>query len=246
MLAGWELAMGLAAVLLGALALGTVGFGMGLVMAPVMLLLVPPQPAVVIINFLVVVVTALTLAQTWRHLRLRAAWPFVVAGMPPVPVGVLLLDAANPTALRLVIGALILALGVMSLFRLRLPGARGRWAGPAVGFLTTLSTTTLSIGGLLAGLYAMEQDWTPAGIRATLALYFLLAGLLGCALYAGVGLAGRETLYNVGILLPALFVGAAAAGLLARRMSRRVFRYVALFIIIGGSVVVLGRELLRL
>ena len=108
----------------GAVVLGTISFGLGTVSMPFMLLILPPQEAVVIVNAVVVLTTGLTVIQTWRHLNLRQSWPFVAAGLPPVPLGVLLLHGADAVALRLTIVVVILALGVMSLFRIRLPGAQ--------------------------------------------------------------------------------------------------------------------------
>ena len=113
MLAGWELALGLAAMFFGAIVLGTFSFGLGTVAMPFILLILPPQDAVVIVNAVVVLTTGLTVVQTWRHLNLKESWPFVVAGLPPVPIGVLLLHGAAPVALRLTIVVIILSLGVM-------------------------------------------------------------------------------------------------------------------------------------
>ena len=129
MLVGWELAMSLGVVFLGAVVLGTISFGLGMVSMPFLLLALAPQEAVVIINAMIVLTTGLTVAQTWRHLRLKESWLFVAAGLPPVPIAVVLLNAADPVILRLTIVGLILVLGVMSLFQISLPGARQRWAG---------------------------------------------------------------------------------------------------------------------
>ena len=245
MLVGWELVIGLAALLLGSFVFSAVGFGMGLSMAPILLLILAPQDVVVLANSMIVVATVLILAQTWRHFRWRESWLFVVAGLPPVALGVFLLNTAAPALLRTAIVTLILAIAVLSLFDVRLPAARSRLAAVGFGFTTTLLTTTLSIGGPLAGIYAIEQGWPREQMRATLAVYFLLAGVLGLALYAATGLIPREMAYNIGIGTPVVIAGAIAGGWLARRMSLRVFRYAVLFVIIGGCVALLGREAMR-
>ncbi len=246
MLVGWELVIGLGIIFLGSIVLGTISFGVGMVAMPVLLLFLAPQDAVVIINAMIVLTTGLTVIQTWRHLRLKESWPFVVAGLPPVPIGVLLLHSANPVALRIAIVALILALGVMSLFQVRLPGARRRLAAPICGFTTSLLVTTLGIGGPLGGLYAIEQDWSRDTIRATLALYFFLAAGLAMGLFAAIGLVSLTTAQNIGVLALAVMLGSAVAAVVARRMSTQVFRYAVLAVTIGGSASLLIRELARL
>ena len=177
MLAGWELVIGLAALLLGSFVFSAVGFGMALAMAPILLLILEPRQVVVLANTMIVLATVMILAQTWRHYRWSQSWLFVVAGLPPVVLGVFLLNVAAPTVLRTAIAALILVIAVANLCNVRIPQARTRWAAVGFGFTTTLLTTTLSIGGFLAGIYAIEQDWSREQMRATLAVYFLLAGV---------------------------------------------------------------------
>ncbi len=246
MLAGWELVIGLGIIFLGSIVLGTISFGIGMVSMPVLLLFLAPQDAVVIINAMIVLTTGLTVIQTWRHLRLKESWPFVAAGLPPVPIGVMLLNSANPVALRIAIVGLILALGVMSLFQIRLPGARRRLASPVCGFITSLLVTTLGIGGPLGGLYAIEQDWSRDTIRATLALYFFLAAGLAMGLFVAIGLVRTDTAQNIGVLAVAVALGSAVAAVVSRRLSLRVFRYTVSAVTIIGSASLLIRELARL
>ncbi len=245
MLTGWELAIGLAAMFFGAIVLGTISFGLGTVSMPFMLLILPPQDAVVIVNAVVVLTTGLTVIQTWRHLNLRESWPFVVAGLPPVPLGVLLLHGADAVALRLTIVVVILALGVMSLFQIRLPGARSRWAAPVCGFIATLLVTTLGVGAPLAGLYSIEQDWSRDTIRATLGLYFFLASVLALALFAVTGLVSVTTAQNIGVLSVAVLCGTGVAAVIANRISLQAFRYVVVGVTVVGSISLLLWELLR-
>ena len=246
MLTGLELVLSLLAVFLGAVIMGTVSFGMGLVVAPVLLLFLAPQESVVIANALISLVLLLVMAQTWRYLPIRRIWGMVLGGVASVPIGVFALSAANPTALRITIAVAILLLGILSAFNIQLPLARRRVAGPLVGFLTSLSITTLSIGGPLAAIYIIGQDWSREAKRAALAFFFLVTYSLALLLYPRVGLVNQHTLVNIGLLMPGVVVGFVVALFLVRRMNEEVFRYVAVGVIILGSLVLLGKELLRL
>ena len=241
---GWELALGLAAMFFGAIVLGTISFGLGTVAMPFLLLILHPQDAVVIVNAMIILTTGLTVAQTHRELRLRETWPFLVAGLPPVPVAALALHEFNPTALRVVIAVVVLAVGVMSLLNIRLPGARRRWMAPVIGGSTTFMVTTFAVGAPLAALYAIEQDWSRDTIRATLALYFLLAAILAMILFLALGLVNITTATNMGILAVAVAAGSAVAAVVARRISLPVFRYVVVVVTVIGSVSLLVREAL--
>jgi uncharacterized membrane protein YfcA len=79
-------------------------------------------------------------------------------------------------------------------------------------------------------------------MRASLAFYFLLADVLAFALYLAVGLVDLDTLANIGLLIPGLLAGFALANLIVPRINESVFRYVAVAVIITGSLVLLVRE----
>ncbi len=244
MLMGWELALGLVAMFFGAIVLGTISFGLGTVAMPFLLLVLMPRDAVVIATAMIILTTGLTVVQTWRHLLLRETWPFLLAGLPPVPLGVFLLHEFNPTALRVIIAVVVLTVGVMSLFSVRLPGARRRWMAPVVGSATTLMVTTFAVGAPLVALYSIEQDWSRDTIRATLALYFLMAAALGMVLFAVTGLVNTGVVQNIGLLAVAVLAGSGVAAVIASRISLRIFRYVVVAVTVAGSVSLLVREAL--
>ncbi|MCH7714169.1 MAG: sulfite exporter TauE/SafE family protein [Chloroflexi bacterium] len=245
MLSGYELIIALFMVWLGATVMGSVGFGMGLVVSPVLLLLVEPQMVVVVVNAEIGLLTMLVLARNWRHVNLKAALWMSIGGVAAAPIGVLLLGSASPGTLRIAVSMVVLALAGLMVFDIQLPGVRRRFAGPVFGFLSSLSVTALSIGGPLAAIYALAQGWPPRTVRASLALYFLTYEITAFALYAWTGLIHRGTLANVAVLAPGLALGFGLGTFLATRMDQRAFRRVALTVIIGGSLVLMVREVAR-
>lgn len=246
MLSGLELLIALIAVFVGATIMGTVSFGLALVVTPVLLLFLAPHSVVVIANGIIIVLLAMVLWRVRRNLDVRAVAGMAVGGLVAVPLGVLALRAADPTLLRITIGVVILLLGLLILFKVQIPLASHRLAGPLFGFLTSLAITSLSIGGPLAAIYVMAQQWPPPAMRAALAFYFLLNCILAFGLYAAVGLVDRDTLANVGLLAPGMLAGFGLASVIVSRINERMFRYAALAVIFSGSVVLLGRELMRL
>ena len=246
MLNGWELVIALVAVFLGATIMGTVSFGFALVAAPVLLLFLAPQSVVVIANNLIVILLVIELFQVRQHLSFRPVAGMAIGGLVAVPLGVLALRSADPAVLRMAIGGVILVLGILVLFKVQIPLARHRLAGPVFGFLASLSITSLSIGGPLAAIYVMAQGWSSPAMRASLALFFLSNYVLAFVLYFVVGLVDLDTLANAGLLLPGLLAGLVLANLIVNRINEGVFRYAAIAVIIAGSLMLLGREVTRL
>jgi uncharacterized membrane protein YfcA len=242
-LSGLTLVIALAVVCLGAVVMGTVSFGMGLAVTPVLLLFLEAQEAVVIANTLIGLLLCLVVFQTRRHLDLRRVGGMTLGGLAAVPLGALALAWADAAVLRVTIALVILALCLLAVLNVRLPLARRRFAGPAFGFMASLSVTTLSIGGPLAAFYVMAQGWPTPVMRASLAFYFLVADAAAFGFYLWAGLVTRDALTNIGLLLPALALGLGASSLLVRRMDEAVFRYAAIAVSAAGSLVLLAREL---
>ena len=243
MLSGLELIIVMVAVFVGATVMGTVSFGMGLVVAPVLLLFLAPQSAVVVVNSIIAIVLVLVLVQVRHNLDLKLIRGMTLGGLVAVPIGVLALNSADPTLLKIIIAVAILALGTLSLFNVQIPMTRRRFSSMVIGYMTSLSVTTLSLGGPLAAIYVLAQKWPSDTMRASLAFYFLISYLLAFGLYAWVGLVDRDTLVNIGLLTPALLAGFGLATLIVKWINERMFRYVAIAVIITGGVVLLVREL---
>ena len=118
-------------------------------------------------------------------------------------------------------------------------------AGPVFGFLTSLAVTTIAIGGPLGAIYSISQRWKPDIIRAALALFFLSSDLVAFPLYAAAGLVEKETLFNIGLLIPGLVVGFCLARVFIKRINEMVFHYVVIAVIIVAGSATMIRELGR-
>ena len=246
MLSGLDLFFAVAIVFVGATVMGTVSFGLGLVVTPVLLLFLDAQSVVVIVNSLIAILLSMVLVQTRKHLQLKVVWGLVLGGLAAVPLGVLALDQAGPTILRVTIAVVILLLGVITLLNVRLPLAGHRHSGAGFGFFTSLAVSTLSIGGPLVAIYAIAQRWPPQMVRASLALFFMVADVAAFILYYYAGLVDRDTVANIGILIPSLLAGFGLAMFLAPRMDAQRFRYAVIGVIMVGGGVLLVREMVRL
>ena len=246
MLSGFELVAALAIVFIGATVMGTVSFGLGLVVSPILLLFLAPQSTVVMVNSLTAILLFIVLIHARSHFDLRLVAGTAVGGLLAVPVGVLALDTASPATLRITIAIVILCLAPLAIANVGLPLAQRRMTGPVIGFLTSLSVTALTIGGPLVAIYVLARRWPPQVMRASLAFYFLVINILAFGLYTQAGMVDRDTMANIGMMIPSLLLGFGLATLAVRRMDARVFRYIAAAVIIVGGTVLLGREIFRL
>ena len=142
--------------------------------------------------------------------------------------------------------ALILVLTAAAAFKFRGPIPKSQFVGPIAGSLVALMLTSLAIGGPLLVLFVLTQGWQRDTVRGSLALYFLFIMLIAVAGYAATGLYTSDRIVLTGIVTAPVLAGLWLGSHLARRMNERVFRNAAVTVIIASSLVVLGRELLRL
>ena len=237
-----DLAVSAVMMFAGSTVLSALGFGIGISTTPVLLMALDAQTVVVTVNTISVLVFVLILFQTRRYLLAREMTPVTIAGLLGVPLGVLILNSASESALRISITALIILLTIAFVFRTRVGIRVPRALGPVVGFVVGLLLISLGIGGPLVVLFLLSREWTRHVVRASLAFYFLAVALAGVIGYGVAGLFTEERISLILIVTVPTLLGFAVGTMLAGRMSERVFQHAVVAVIIVTSAMVLGRE----
>ena len=183
-----ELFISLLIVTVAGVVLGTVSFGFGVVATPPLLLLIDSKTAIVVVNTQTTILLSLVLLTTWRHLDLRQCKGMILGGLLGTPLGVLLLNVAEPRSAAHHHRRVIVVLGLLNLREINFPFATFPGSGLFFGFVTCLAVTAISIGGPLGAVYAIAQKWPAQTVRASLAAMFVLSGITSVALYAATGL----------------------------------------------------------
>ena len=233
-------------MLVGSTVFSTVGFGIGMTTTPFLLLVLEPQTVVVMLNTVSIALFVLIIFQDRAHLRLREMITVSIFGLLGVPVGVLLLNSASASILRITITALIIALTVSLRFGLPTAMTRSRLAGALVGFIVSVLIVSLGLGGPIMVIFMLARGWQRQAIRVSMSFYFLLIQSVSVVGYGVAGLFTWERVVLILIVTAPVLLGFSLATLLLRRMNERRFRQGVVAVIMLTSVVVLGREVLRL
>jgi uncharacterized membrane protein YfcA len=177
--------------------------------------------------------------RTRRDLDLRAAWQLLLSSALGIPVGLLLVRAAPETAVRGLLGVVLVGFGLYNLARPRLPTLRGRaWVVP-FGLAAGILGGAYNTNGPPVVLYGALRHWPAHRFRATLQGYFLPAALLICAAHAAAGLWSLEVFRLFALALPAVGLALVVGTRLSRRIPAERFGRV-----LYASLVVLGVLLL--
>ena len=227
-----------AAVTVGALVQGAVGLGVGLVAAPVTTLVEPRlMPGVLI--WLSAFYPLFTLRREGRH----TDWPrlrWALAGRVPGTVaGVLVVSAFSARVLGVAVGVMVLAAVVLTWQVVRLPMRRDVLLG--VGVVSGVTGTATSIGG--PPLALVYQHETGPRVRATLATYFVVGGLLSLAGLALTGELRRDDGLWAAGLAPFLVLGFLLSGPVRAHVDAGRIRAGVLVVCAASAAALLVRSL---
>lgn len=199
---------------IGAALQGSVGFGMNVIAAPVLMAVDPrfvPGPLLVA----AALVTALTLLRERRSVVFgQVGWAFA-GRIPGALVGALAVAALSVRALSLTLSVVVLLAVAVSLagVRVRLSRRSLFIAGAVSGF----TGTTTAVGGPpMALLYQHERG---AAVRGNLAGFFLLGVTLSLALLVAAGAFGLEHLRLSAVTAVPVVVGFALSGRLRHHVD---------------------------
>ena len=227
----------------GSTIFSTVGFGIGMVAMPILLLVLDPQTAVVVLNSVEVPLAGLMVWQNRSHLKTKEMTSIAIAGLIGALVGAFLLASANENPLRISILVLIMALALVTVFNssgfsMPTPSI----AGPLVGFIVGVILTSLAIGGPLLVLFIFTRNWDRHAVRSSLSLYFLFVMPTAVIGYAVGGLYTPDRVILTIITLAPVLIGFWLGSKLAQIMDERMFKTAAIMVILVTSTAVLIRE----
>lgn len=227
-----------AVVAAGACVQTAVGFGLGLLAAPVLALYdtdLVPGPLL----FVMVPLTVLVARRERADLDFHGIRWALAGRVPGTVAGSLAVAALPQGPLAVFFAGLVLVAVALSVsgWHLRPTTRTLVTAGAASGFMGTAT----SIGGPPIAL--VYQRSSGAQLRATLAAYFVVGAAFSLAMLAAVGEFGLHELRLGLLLVPGMVLGYLASGLAARVLDRGHTRVAVLSMATVSSVVLLLREL---
>jgi uncharacterized membrane protein YfcA len=228
-----------AIVAVGAVVQGTVGFGLGLFAAPLLMLIDPrliPGPLLVGSG----VLTLLMARREWHAVQGRdLAWSLggrVVGTL----VALAVLTTLARDQLDLLFGALVLAAVALTSTRVRLRPGPKSLAG--AGALSGLMGTTTTVGGPpMALLYQHEPG---PRLRGTLAAFFVVGVVMSLAGLRVIGRFGALELRLAALVVPGILLGYALSRKTVGVLDRGFIRPAVLGISAAAALLVIGRQVL--
>jgi uncharacterized membrane protein YfcA len=227
------------AVMLASCLQASIGFGIGMLAAPV-IALVDPR---LIPGTLIMVASLVTLIVAVREredIDLHGTGWALVGRVPGTIAGALLLAMLPEKALTVMLAGVVLA-GVALTSLGWIPAPRRRnvvLAGATSGVLGTAT----SIGGPPMAL--VWQNNSGARLRGTMSGFFLVGSMMSIAALALTGAIDDRTVLAFASLIPAAVAGYALSRRINHFLDPKRLRWLAIGASTLGAVVLIGRELL--
>lgn len=210
------------------------GFGEALVAVPLLARILPVEVAAPVAVLISITVAVVVIVQDWRKIHLRSAWWLVLATLPGIPLGLLLLLAVEEYLVKAILAVVIISFSTYCLMQrmpFELKHDRLAWLfGLAAGILGG----AYGMNGPPLVVYGALRRWSPEYFRATLQGYFLPSSvaIMGGYWWAGLWVPAVTRYYLLSLPL------AAAAIFLGRAINRRLNARRFIFLVHAGLILI--------
>jgi uncharacterized protein len=222
------LAIGAIVMFFAGLVQGCTGFGLALVAAPCLLLLLPTTqvvPTVVLVSTINCFVLAM---EARRHIRARIVAPLLAGALIGMPLGVHTLKVVNDTHLKVGVAIFVFAFACILLAGWRMPLGEGKRVMVPVGMLSGFIGGSTSMGGPPIVLFLANKDTPKDLFRANLVCYFFLLNTTAICTFFLKGLLTWSVAGRAGAFMLTMLTGTCVGVALSRRLPEERFRKLAM------------------
>jgi uncharacterized membrane protein YfcA len=229
------------AIMLASALQASIGFGIGMLAAPIVALV---DPALIPGTLIMVaaLVTLIVVVREREAIDLHGTGWALVGRIPGTIAGALLLAMLPERGLAILLALVVLSGVALTSFGW-IPVPRRRnvvLAGAASGVLGTAT----AIGGPPMALVWQRNEG--ARLRGTMSGFFLVGSIMSIAALAATGAVNRHTMWMFAVLIPAALAGYVLSRGLNRVLDPKRLRWLAIGVSALGAVVLIGRELLAI
>lgn len=225
------------AVFLGTFSQSVAGFGLGLIIMPILsaqLTLGVARPLVALIAMTVQLTMLIRLRQS---IDPRTIGLMGLMGLFGIPAGIYIADSGmlNERVLLIALGVLVTAYALYGLLSPRLPELKNdRYLGLAA-FLSGILTGAYNVGGPPVIVYADARRWTPEQVRTNLQGFFVFKYVVIIITHAMSGNFTPAVWQSYVWVIPSMVIGLALGFALYGRINNERFRTIVLVLLAANG-----------
>ncbi len=230
-----QIAVALAAALGASFVRGLTGFGMAILLVPILALALPPVEAVVLANALSLMIGMTEVRQLVREAE-RSAWVIGSLVVVATPIGLYALSLTSADVARLVIALIAFSAFLAILLPRRGSAMPGRLVTGAVGVVSGLMTGYAGMPGPPVVPYYAGRELPRSTIKASMLLVFVIAASAGLLSATWLGILHWELFAFALVMLPVILIGNRLGLAVSGRVSDPVWRATVGVVLAGAAV----------
>ena len=214
---------------------GLTGFGMAILLVPILALALAPVDAVLLANFLSLFIGLSQIGRLVRGAE-KSAWTIIGLVALTTPAGLYLLSVTSPALARVVIAGIALSAFVAILLPRR--GAREHHVATTggVGLLSGLMTGYAGMPGPPVVPYYVGRDIPREVAKASMMLIFTCASAVGLASGTAFGVLDWSLALLALVLFPSVLLGNWLGDRASGRIEDRTWR-ICVGLVLGGAAI---------
>ncbi len=235
-----QVVVALAAALGASFVRGLTGFGMAILLVPILALALPPVEAVVLGNCLSLLIGITEVRMLVREAE-RSAW--VIGGIVVLttPLGLWALFSTSADIARVVIALIAFSAFLAILLPRRGSDLPGRLVTGSVGVLSGLMTGYAGMPGPPVVPFYAGRALPRITIKASMLLIFTIAASAGLASATWLGILRWELVVFALVMLPVILLGNRLGSAVSGRISDPVWRAVVGIVLAGAALGAMAR-----
>jgi len=176
------------------------------------------------------------LSQTFRRIEFRKIGILVASSLFAAPLGILALIYIVPNTIKAVAGVVIILVSCVMLMGMRFPIRSEKIALVPIGILSGFLNGSISMSGPPVALFMSNQNEDKKVFRANLTIYMTILNIFTIGIFAVSGVLTRKVLDYSVWLIPAMIVGVLVGGLLDTKISQKLFKNIALCLMLASGI----------
>ncbi len=219
---------------------GVTGFGSALVAIPLLTLFIDIKEAVPLCMITNLIITTYLAIQLRKHFDRKKILPLCVGAIPGILIGATVLKAVPSQTIRILLGTLLIAYSLYSLFFTIKPRSLHKAWGYIAGFGSGAIGAAFSAGGPPTIIYSTMNNWSKNEIKATLTAFFCFNSYLGASAHAISGITTLAVLKYFLISSPFVLLGTALGSYCYRFFRKESYlKVVFSFLVLMGIMMIL-------
>jgi uncharacterized membrane protein YfcA len=215
---------------------GLTSFGFALISMPLLTLFIPLQEAVPLVVILSLCTNVIVFISTWRFIQIRKIGLLVVSSLLAAPFGTQLLVYVEPHILKLFAGLLIVVFACLLLMGKSFPVKNERVAFIPVGLTSGLLNGSISMSGPPVALFLSNQGASKETFRANITVYGIILNVITVTAFFYRDLLTYDVMKYTVWFVPATFTGVIVGVKALKKLNDKLFRRIALWLIITSGV----------